>query len=261
MKIDLHNHTVLCNHAEGTMEEYVRKAIKEKIDIFGFSEHAPMKNFEDGYRLKLAEKDFYEKSVLELQDRYRDQITILLGYEVDFIDGDFLLDEILTSDVDYLIGSVHYLDDWGFDNPEYIGEYEKRDIDTIWEEYYGALAKMAKTKKFDIVGHLDLMKVFNFLPTKDTKELLHETLKEIKKADMVIELNGSGFRKAPKEQYPSQEILQLAFELNIPITFGSDGHKVEQIGMFHEQLAMIAKKIGYKKIISFKKREKISHNF
>ena len=243
------------------MEEYVAKAIESKIDFFGFSEHAPMKNFDDGYRLRLDQKDFYERSVLELQDRYKEKITILLGYEVDFIDGDFLLDEILSANVDYLIGSVHYLDDWGFDNPEYIGEYEKRDIDTIWEEYYAALATMAKTKKFDIVGHLDLMKVFNFLPTKDTKELVYETLKEIKRADMVIELNGSGFRKTPKEQYPSEDILKLAFELDIPITFGSDGHKVEQIGMFHEKLIIIAKKIGYKKIISFKKREKISHNF
>ena len=33
MRVYLHNHTSLCKHASGTMEEYIQKAIKEKIDI------------------------------------------------------------------------------------------------------------------------------------------------------------------------------------------------------------------------------------
>ena len=28
MKLDLHNHTNLCNHAEGTVEEYIQRAIE-----------------------------------------------------------------------------------------------------------------------------------------------------------------------------------------------------------------------------------------
>ncbi len=38
-----------------------------------------------------------------------------------------ILDEVLSSKVDYLIGSVHFLESknentpWGFDNPEFIG--------------------------------------------------------------------------------------------------------------------------------------------
>ena len=59
-KIDLHNHTYLCNHADGSMEEYVLEAISQNINIFGFSEHAPMLNFEDGYRLLSKDQDFYQ---------------------------------------------------------------------------------------------------------------------------------------------------------------------------------------------------------
>ncbi|MCI0500358.1 MAG: histidinol-phosphatase [Epsilonproteobacteria bacterium] len=261
MRIDLHNHTYLCNHAHGEMEEYILKAIDLGIDVFGFSEHAPMKNFEDGYRLVLEKQDFYQNTVLELKEKYKNKIEILLGYEVDYIEGDYILDDILKAPVDYLIGSVHYLDKWGFDNPEFIGEYEKREIDTIWEEYFKAMQGMARSGHFDIVGHFDLMKVFNFLPKKNMKELCFEALKEIKKADMVIELNSSGLRKDVKEQYPSQEILQMAYELKIPITFGSDAHMVEQVGLYYENLINLAKKIGYKECISFKKREKIKHNF
>lgn len=99
------------------MEEYIKKAIELGIEVYGFSEHAPMKNFEDGYRLILEQKEFYEKSVLDLQKKYQDQIKIVLGYEVDYMGGDYILESIKNANVDYLIGSVHYLDKWGFDNP------------------------------------------------------------------------------------------------------------------------------------------------
>jgi len=256
MRIDLHNHTTLCNHANGTMEEYVLKAIELGIDVYGFSEHAPMKNFEDGYRLVLGKKDFYEKEVEILQEKYKDKIKILLGYEVDYIKGDYLLNEILDANVDYLIGSVHYLNQWGFDNPEFIKEYERRDIDDIYKDYFEALISMVQCGKFDIVGHLDLIKVFNFKPNIDIETLVLPVLQEIKKSNMVIEMNSSGFRKPVAEQYPSQEILNLAFQLDIPITFSSDAHAIEQVGMNYEKCIAIAKSIGYKECVTFRKRTK-----
>lgn len=256
MRVDLHNHTYLCNHADGTIEEYIQKAIKLNIDVYGFSEHAPMKNFEDGYRLTIDKKKFYEDTILDLKKKYENQITILLGYEVDFIHGDFILDEIINSNVDYLIGSVHYLGKWGFDNPEFISEYKNKNIDKIWQEYFDAIEQMAKSKQFDIVGHLDLIKIFKFLPKKDIKFIAYNALKQIKKSDMVIELNSAGYRKPIGESYPSKQLIELAYELDIPITFGSDAHNVEQIGFMYEDISKLAKNIGYKKCINFSKRDK-----
>lgn len=261
MRVDLHNHTTLCNHAEGSMESYVQRAIELGVDIYGFSEHAPMKNFEDGYRLLIDQKEFYENSVTNLQEKYQNKIEILLGYEVDYIDGDYILDAIVDAKVDYLIGSVHYIDKWGFDNPEFISEYKNRDIDTIWEDYFLCVKNMVNSGKFDIVGHLDLIKVFNYLPKKDIKLLAYDTLKAIKKNNMIIEINSSGFRKPIGEQYPSKELLELSFELNIPITFSSDAHSVEQVGLNYEKCLDIARKIGYTKCVSFKKRDKIIIDF
>mgnify|MGYP000706467043 CR=1 FL=1 len=258
MRIDLHNHTTLCNHASGTMDEYILKAIELGIDTFGFSEHAPMKNFEDGYRLLLKDKSYYENSVKHLQEKYNNDIEILLGYEVDFMEGDYLLDEIINSKVDYLIGSVHYLNDWGFDNPEFISQYETRNIDDIYIEYFANIEKLAKLGKFDIIGHLDLIKVFNFLPSKDVKSLAHNALKAIKKNNMVIEINSAGFRKPIKEQYPSRDLLEVVYELGIPITFSSDAHSVDQVGLFYEETSSIAKEIGFKECVTFKSRDKKS---
>ncbi|MBN2768558.1 MAG: histidinol-phosphatase [Campylobacterales bacterium] len=255
MRIDIHNHTTFCNHADGTIDEYIQKAIELGIDVYGFSEHAPM-DFDEGYRLKFEDMRLYENLVLETKEKYKNDIEILLGYEVDWLPG-FMDDRVLKAKVDYLVGSVHFIDKWGFDNPEFIGGYKGKDIDTIWEKYFEATKMMAQSGLFDIVGHLDLLKVFKFLPKKDIRLLAKEALKAIKKADMVIEINTSGLRKPINEIYPSKTLLQEAFSLDIPITFSSDAHALEHIGYGYDDALKLAKEVGYKQIVYFQMREKM----
>ncbi len=255
MRVDLHNHTILCNHATGSMEQYVRRAIELGIDIYGFSDHAPM-DFEPEYRMSLKQKSKYESDVLALKEKYKDQIDIRLGYEVDYMrDPKFIEKSILDAKVDYLIGSVHFLDDWGFDNPAFLKIYEKKNIDKIWEEYFSTVSDMVKTGYFDIVGHLDLIKVFKFLPTKDIKEFSTQCMKDIKDSGMALEINTAGLRKPIGEVYPSKILLEQAYKLDIPITFGSDAHSVEQVGFGYEQALLLAKQIGYSSCAIYKDRQ------
>lgn len=259
MLIDLHNHTTLCNHANGTIEEYIEKAIERKIDHFGFSDHAPMA-FDEKYRMGFASMKEYEKNILHVRDKYKDKIEILLAYEVDYLDG-YLDDRVLESNVDYLIGSVHFIGKWGFDNPEFIGGYKNQDINKIWQDYFDAIEAMAKTNLFNIVGHIDLIKIFNFLPTKEIKSIAHQAIKAIKKADMTVEINAAGFRKPIGEPYPSTDIMELLSEYDIPITFGSDAHEIEQIGFKQEEIRKYARNYGYKKCATFFKKERQMVNF
>jgi len=258
MIVDLHNHTVLCNHAEGTIDEYILKAIEKNTKYFGFSEHAPM-DFDPKYRVSFEQMKQYEDSVLEAKEKYKNKIEILLGYEVDYLQG-HMDDRVLNSDVDYLIGSVHFIDEWGFDNPEFIGRYEHEDIDEIWQKYFNAIEDMAKSKLFDIVGHIDLIKVFKFLPKRDILDIAKNALLAIKESDMVLEINMAGFRKPIGEPYPSIDILKEAYRLDIPITFSSDAHSPEQVSLYSQEIVDIAKKIGYKQCAIFRhrKREMIS---
>ena len=258
MRIDLHNHTTLCNHASGTIEEYIKRAIELKIDVYGFSDHAPM-NFDPKYRMDISQKSFYENSVLELKEKYKNDIKVLLAYEVDYLDG-YILDEVINAKVDYLIGSVHFIknekDMWGFDNPEFIGVYKSKDIDSIWEEYFEAISSMSKTGLFDIVGHFDLIKVFKFLPKKDVRLIAKKAFESIKKSNMVLEINPAGLRKPIAETYPSINLLEMAYEMNINITFGSDAHSVDQVGFKYEEVTRIAKDIGFSKCVAFDNRDR-----
>jgi len=115
---------------------------------------------------------------------------------------------------------------------------------------------MAKTKLFDIVGHLDLIKVFKFMPKGDINKMATKALLAIKEADMTLELNVAGFRKDVAESYPSPALLQQAYELDIPITFSSDAHKPEQVAMYNEEIISLAKSVGYKECAYYVKRER-----
>jgi len=259
MRIDLHNHTTRCNHAEGTIDTYLQCAIDLGIDIYGFSEHAPM-DFDEKYRLSFEEMEAYRADVLDAKERYADQIEILLGYEVDWLPG-HMDERVLKAEVDYLIGSVHFIDKWGFDNPEFLNGWKEKDIDEIWKAYFEATEAMANSGLFDIVGHLDLIKVFKYLPKQDTRILAKDALKAIKRSGMVLELNTAGLRKPVGEIYPSRALLEEAYALDIPITFSSDAHSPKQVGLGYEEATQLAREIGYTKAVTFKDRDRKLVNF
>lgn len=251
--IDLHNHTSLCKHASGSMEDYVKKAIEKGIKFFGFSDHAPME-FDYQYRMSFEEMPTYEKNVKKLKEKYKDKIEILLGYEVDFTP--FVDKRVLEREVDYLIGSVHFLDNWGFDNPEFIKEWNNRDVDDVYKEYFSLIEEMAESKLFQIVGHIDLVKVFNFKPKKNILDIAKNAIKAIKKADMAVEINTSGLRKPVKEMYPSVKLLEAILNEGIEITFGSDAHSPDDVGYKLNEAINLAKSLGVTEAVYFENKQK-----
>lgn len=253
MRIDLHNHTPLCNHAEGTPEAYVQAAIAAGVDVFGFSDHAPM-DFDPKYRMSFKQMLQYRDDVLHVKRKYADQIEVLFGYEVDYLPG-HMDARILDADVDYLIGSVHFIEEWGFDNPEFIGRYEHEDINVIWQRYFDLIEAMAHSKLFDIVGHLDLIKVFKFLPSNPVEQIASKALDAIADAGMCIEINVAGYRKPVQEAYPSKTLLEMAFARAIPITFGSDAHTPSQVGLYYDDAAALARSVGYSEARFYRKRK------
>ncbi|STQ83737.1 histidinol-phosphatase [Helicobacter fennelliae] len=259
MRIDLHNHTPLCNHATGTPEQYLKAAKNLGIDVYGFACHAPM-DFDTQYRMKKQDVPMYLEELCALKHKYQNDIEVLSGFEVDFItQKEFLMEScVLEADVDYLIGSVHFLGNWGFDNPEFIGEYAKKDMHKCWILYLQSIQKMAQTGLFQIVGHLDLLKIFGYTMPSTLESELEHTLIAIKEANMAIEINTSGLRKAINELYPSSKILAFAYKMQIPITFGSDAHSIEHVGFGYQTALQTAFDIGYKSCVIYRKKEPIT---
>ncbi len=261
MRVDLHNHTIYCNHATGTMQEYIDRANEVGIDIFGFSCHAPMK-FDEKYRMSLTNMYSYFQQLEDLKVYVKHKqydIKILKGLEVDYIlDYEYLLeDSVLNADIDYLIGSVHFIGEWGFDNPELISGWKQHGIFETWNTYLDSIQSMANTRHFQIVGHFDLPKVFGSIMPDELNKKVESTLEILHKNNLVLEVNASGLRKDIKEQYPAIGVLKKAKEIGLDITLGSDAHSVSQIGFGYETCIEILKKIGFKEVAIFNNKNKI----
>jgi histidinol-phosphatase (PHP family) len=210
--------------------------------------------------MKFSEMELYRDMVMEAKNAYADRIEVLFGYEVDYLEG-HMDERVLDAEVDYLIGSVHFLDGWGFDNPEFIGQYEHEDIDVIWQRYFDQIEAMANSRLFDIVGHYDLIKVFKFMPKGDIVSMASRSLDAIADAGMTMEINVAGYRKPVAEAYPSPALLRAAFERGIPVTFGSDAHKPDQIGLFRAEAETLAREAGYTECVFFRERKAFSSPF
>ncbi|PAF51777.1 histidinol phosphate phosphatase [Helicobacter sp. 13S00401-1] len=252
--IDLHNHTIRCNHATGSIQEYIKAAKTQGIKYYGFSCHAPM-SFDSKYRMAASELNDYLDDIKALKETTHD-MDIKCGLEVDFIlaKPELIQKEVLEANVDHLIGSVHFLDFWGFDNPEFLDEWDRRDVTECWKLYLASIKAMAETGYFQIAGHFDLLKVFGALPPKSLESKIYEALKAIKQNNMVLEINSAGLRKPIKESYPSVPILKMAKELDMDITFASDAHAVDQVGAGLKECIQLAKDLGFKSGVVFDKK-------
>ncbi|MDA3046048.1 histidinol-phosphatase [Campylobacter sp. VBCF_06 NA8] len=256
MKVDLHNHTTLCNHASGSVCEYVQRACELGFDIYGFADHAPM-NFDEKYRMGFSQMSEYERMINEARSKFGDKIEILTGYEVDFMRNRALIDErVLSRRSDYLIGSVHFLDNWGFDNEEFIAQWSERDIDDIYAEYFALICALCDSGKFDILGHFDLIKIFKFTPKKDIRILAREAVRAVKKSGITLELNAAGLRKMVGEIYPSDALLAEFASAGVDISFGCDAHAVAQVGFGYDELTRKARAFGWDRVTLYRGRDK-----
>ena len=255
-------HTPLCRHASGEPVDYARRGVELGFTEIGFSDHSPMKRDDfDDWRMFNRQLDEYVEKVRRAQREFP-QLTIRLGLEVDYLAGheDWIRDLAARHPWDYLIGSVHYVsEDWAIDNPNKLSEWKKRDSFEVWTIYFDLLARAAETGLFEIIGHADLPKKFGHRPTQDCTPLYERFLTAAKKHNCAIELNTAGLRKDCKEIYPSRQILELAFAKGVPITFGSDAHKPEEVGMNFAEAMQLARSVGYKDCwkLASRKREVI----
>jgi len=256
---DYHMHTPLCHHATGEPEEYAKHALEIGLTEIGFSDHEPMPqdNF-DNWRMNADKLDEYVANVRKVRKDFP-QLTIRLALEVDYLPGyeDWIRGLAARYPWDYFIGSVHYVSDsWAIDDPQKLSEWNHRDAGEVWTVYLERLTKAAETGLFEIIGHADLPKKFGHRPPKDFAPHYKKFLAAAKKHDCAIELN-----KDCREIYPSREILQLAFQTGVPITFGSDAHAPEEVGMNFAEAIRLAHDVGYRECRRFVQRQKQTATF
>lgn len=256
-KVDYHMHTPLCGHAVGEPRQYVEQALKVGLSEIGFSDHAPLITGPDPrYTMSYEELPTYLDMMNSLRRQYPN-FTIKIGIEADYVPGfENKTREILEGyPYDFVIGSIHFIDAWAFDDPDQQVKWRDKDIDTVYKDYYRLLRQSAQSKLYDIMGHVDLVKKFGHRPTQDLTEEIRQTAQVFKETGVVVEINTSGLRKPVKEIYPSLQVLKFYRQAGVPITFSSDSHDPGDVGRDYDKAVLLAREAGYKDYAVFQQRK------
>lgn len=246
---DGHVHTPFCPHgSDDSLKSYVEQAIALGYTTMTFTEHAPLpKSFIDPVpdkdsAMALNELENYLKAINEIKTAYSNDLTILTGLEVDYIQGHQdetrqLLDEYGPY-LDDSILSVHFLKGetkWHCIDfsPEAFNQAasDLGGIQAIYKKYYeqverSAIADLGKYKPSRI-GHISLIRKFHQLYPSPSgwDTMANDILPVIKDREMTLDYNGAGCKKEHcEEPYPPSSIARKAFELGIPLVYGSDAH-------------------------------------
>ncbi len=257
-----HTHYV---DGSGRAEDFIRAAIKRGLVAFGFTEHMPppeehLYPGQESLARLLADFERYVDEISELKRRYEGQIEVLLGMEAEYIpSGRAYLKRMLEAyPFDYVVGSVHFVYEIGFDySPEWYRRALERagSLEQLFIDYYALVREVVEMDRFQILGHLDLIKVFagRVVDSPAVQEAEAKTLDVIAQHDIVLDLNARGLIKPCKEQYPRKALLEAACQRGISVTLGDDSHAPGDVGQNLPEMVQLARLAGYRTLVRLTK--------
>ena len=265
---DLHTHTILCKHASGTPEEFLSAALVRGESWFGVSDHCPWpEGYDSGSRMNVSEFPLYRENVKRLQRKAEGTpLKVLYAIEMDYVPGkmDDVEANLEKEEFDYIIGSIHYIEDFAFDNPDLLDEWKKPGTaEHVWDVYLKYLKEYVASWDFQILGHPDLPKKFGFRPVESESFLQRftEIFEMAASRGIALELNTAGLHVPVREIYPSKTLLSLAKRAGMKITYGSDAHAPEAVGRDFAAAEQLAKECGFSGFVTFEKRRPIDLPF
>ena len=226
-----------------SIDQYVKRALQNNMQAIGFSDHAPVQ-LDCNWTMPLVKLPDYLSQIKEAKLTYQGQINVFTSLEVDYIPGLISLetDYIQAAQLDYTIGSVHFVDflpngePWCIDCTtkvfeEGLAQIFMGDVKTAVSRYYELIREMIEQTRPDIVGHVDRIRKCNirnaFWNEKEDwyREQVMLTLQTIADNNCIMEINTKGFyRKWEDDAYPRLWIVEEALKMGIPVHAASDAH-------------------------------------
>ena len=236
MKTNYHTHNYRCNHAIGTIEDYVEEAIKEGYDEIGISDHLPHpgKNIDNKSRMSYEELEVYFKEIDEAKEKYRDNISIKKAIECEYFeDYHWLYSEFKEKyKVDYLLLGVHffpYKGEW-----LYVGGVKL--TPEILESYTDYVIKSMESGYFAYIAHPDLFGISYRNWDEHSIKASRRILEAAERLNMPIEININGFKRGKVKYnlgeryfYPMEDFWDLSKEYNVKRILGVDAHDPEDL--------------------------------
>lgn len=192
-------------------------------------------------------------------------VELKLGIEADyFIGGEHELEAILSGyDFDYVIGSIHFHDGWGFDNPSLQHKFMEYDLEILYRDHFETVKKAAMCGIFDFIAHLDNLKVFTHRPNEESLITIYKDVaKTLVEYDIATEINpGLLYRYPIKEMCPSPTFLNILIAEGVKFTTSSDAHFPNDLGIYSDDIRKQLIDMGITEVATFDKRNRVMKPF
>jgi histidinol-phosphatase (PHP family) len=237
-------------YTKALLQPWVDSARKMALSEIAFTDHDRYHagiNFDAIDRLREENPDLRIRAGIELDN---DPIRSVAGRK--WIEQHW-------NKLDFVLGSVHFLDraDQMFDSvPAGAEQFDRRDIDAIYADYFRRVREIAATGLVDCLAHLDLIKIHGHRPNAEIDAIVSETLDFIRSRDLAIELSTAGWRKPVNELYPGDRIIELAMEKGVPFTTASDAHSHVQLAENFARLGQKMCNVGIREACVFEKHKR-----
>lgn len=252
--IDGHIHIERGKYTLEWIEQFVNHAMEKRLQEIRLLEHnyifeefssmyvsvCSYSEYVDAWFKRSSGKHKLEE-YLRLIDKVRKQnypIDIKFGLEVCYFKEYEELIEKLTNNVgfDFLLGSVHFVDDFAFDHTA--EHWKGVDVDKIYRRYFEDSISLAKSGLFDGIGHPDSIKMFGHKPSFYLTEYYERLAKELFMNGMYADQNSGVARRCPEtsELGINNEFLHVLKENNVNTITSSDAHCPEDVGYMISEL-------------------------
>ncbi|MDD3035225.1 MAG: histidinol-phosphatase HisJ family protein [Bacteroidales bacterium] len=246
--IDGHIHIERGDYTLEWIDRFVDKAGKMQVDeirllehCYIFEEFVPMyssvcaySEYIDAWFKRSAGKHKMAEyfKLIENVRKQRYPVEIKFGLEICYFREHEKFIEKLTKDkgFDFLLGSVHFVDDFAFDHkPEH---WEGIDVDKIYRRYFEESIALAKSKLFDGIGHPDTIKLFGHSPSFSLLNYYKNLAKALADNGMYADQNSGVARRCPKTSSlgMDKKLLQALKKHGVNIITSSDAHCPNDVG-------------------------------
>jgi histidinol-phosphatase (PHP family) len=254
-----------CTAAEyftsANVERYRAAAVDAGIAELGVSEH--IHRFQQA--LTIWDHPFWREQARDDIDDYcrfvREQTDLRLGLEVDYLPGrqDATQNLIDRCQLDYVVGSVHFLGDLAVDDHSYDVWEHATSAEAVWRRYFETLAAAARSGLFDILAHPDLVKVWGVarpLPSGDPRRYYEPAIEAIADSGIAVEVSTAGLRKPVGEIYPAPAFLAECLEAGAVVALSSDAHTPEHVGFGYDRALELLDGFGVGELATFERRQR-----
>ena len=245
---DQHLHTSFSGDSETPPEDQINRAVSlgiKHICITDHHDHDVVSNID--FELDIPK---YMTEMKRLKAEYSDKIDISTGIELGLQNhiSEYLYKLTDNYDFDLVIGSIHFIDGLDPYYPEYFEMHGKHSYERYFEVMY---SRIKNIKCYDVLGHLDYITRYGrdhglTYSYRQYADYIDEILRLIISGGKALECNTGVLAKGYDEPNPSFDVFRRYKELGGElITFGSDAHTPEPLGVGFESCGEMLKSIGF----------------